>query len=162
MRNKRSFAERVVTDPMEAVQRMVYGAGALEACADTLGVSHQTLSKQLNEVDGNGLALRKAAALEQFLDSDLIAECFAARRGGLFVKLPAIPAGADPHFVAGYARLIDEFAQASHAFSEAVADGKISADEVERFRKELRDVTIAGEQLLRSALARVTVEEART
>ena len=101
MRNKRTFAVQLVTDPGEALRRMVYGIGALEASAETVGVSHQTLSKQLNEEDGAGLSLRRAAAIEKFLDSDLLAECFAARRAGIFIRLPTLEG---PDLPAGFTR----------------------------------------------------------
>lgn len=155
MRVKRSFAVQVVTDPMEAVRRMVYGGGALEACAGAVGVAHQTLSKQITEADGNTLSLRRAAALEQFMDSDELAECFAARRGGVFFRLPSLADGGDPAFMAGYSQLIGEFAEASKTFSEAVADGKLTVEEVDRFEKEFRDVTVAAQQLVRAARAKV-------
>lgn len=155
MRIKRSFAVQVVTDPVEALRRVVYGGGALEACADAVGVSHQTLSKQLNEEDGNGPSLRRAAAIEQFMGSDALAECFAARRGGLFIKLPSLQAFAGGALVQDYAKFVSEFAEASKVFSDGMADGKLSRDEVLKFQKELRDVYTAGEQLVRDALARV-------
>lgn len=155
MRVKRSFAVQVITDPMEAVRRMVYGTGALEACAGAVGVSHQTLSKQISEAEGNTLSLRRAAAIEQFMDSDAMAECFAARRGGIFVKLPQLPDGNDPAFMAGYSKLIGEFAEASKSFSEAVSDGSLTGAEVDRFEKEFRDVTIAAQQLVHAARAKV-------
>lgn len=151
MRLKRSFAAKVITDPVEALVRVVYGTGgALEACADTVGVSHQTLSKQLNEVDGNTISLRKAAAIETFLDSDALAECFAARRNGVFIKLP--PADGGPgDLVAGYAKVLSAFAEASKDFSEAVADGRVTHAEVDRFQKHWREACQAGEQLVRAA-----------
>src|SRR6185295_8123747 len=93
MRIKRDFAVQVVTDPMEALRRAVYGR--LEAVAEALGKTHQTVSKKLSEEDGNCLSLRQAAAVELFLDTDTLAECFAARRRGVFIKLPEVPSTAD-------------------------------------------------------------------
>jgi hypothetical protein len=159
MRVKRSFAVQVVTDPHEAVRRVVYGAGTLEACAEAVGVSHQTLSKQLNEEDGAGLSLRRSAAIEAFMDSDALAECFAARRNGVFIKLP--PADGGPgDLVAGYSKVLSAFAEASKDFSEAVADGRVTPAEVDRFQKHWREACQAGEQLVRAARA-LAVEERR-
>lgn len=156
MRIKRTFAARLVTDPVEALRRVVYGSVALDACAESVGVSHQTLSKQLNEEDGNCPSLRRAAAIELFMDTDALAECFAARRGGIFLKLPALDRARQPEdLVNGWANFITEFADASRAFSEAVADNRITAAEVDKFHKELRDLTAAGEQLVMTARARV-------
>jgi hypothetical protein len=155
MRNKRTFEAKVVTDPQEALQRMVYGPGALEACADAVGVSHQTLSKQINEVDGLGISLRRAAAIEQFLDSDGLAHCFAARRGGLFIKLPKLDKSAAPEMVAGFAKLVSEFSDVSKAFSESMADGHMSAEEIARFENEAREVYMACEQLVQAARRRL-------
>lgn len=161
MRIKRTFAAKVVTDPNEALVHAVYArAGQLEACADTVGVSHQTLSKQLNEADGVGLSLRRAGAIERFLDSDALAECFAARRGGLFIKLPALEGGDLPaELVNGYSSLIGAFAEASKAFSEALADRRITPAELDRFQKDLRDVYAAGERLAQAARAAMLAEQ---
>lgn len=152
MRNKRTFAVQLVTDPGEAMRRMVYSVGTLEACSDTVGVSHQTLSKQLNEEDGAGLSLRRAAAIEKFLDSDSLAECFAARRNGIFVKLPELEdAQLPPAVLRGFSTLVTAFAEASRDFSTAVEDGRFTQCELDRFRKDLQDVYKAGETLCRLA-----------
>jgi hypothetical protein len=161
MRNKRIFAVQVVTDPAEAMRRVVYGAGALEASSEAVGVSHQTLSKQLNEEDGAGLSLRRAAAIEQFMDSDALAECFAARRRGLFVKLPDLNAADLPAaFVRGYGTLVTAFAAASRDFSAAVEDGRFTSEELERFRKDLQEVYKSGEMLVRLATASIAETKA--
>lgn len=154
MRIKHSFAARVVTDPVDALRRLVYGRGALEACAEAIGIAHQTLSKKLSEEDGNCPSLRQAAAIDQFMDTDALAECFAARRGGIFIKLPAV-SGELEELVQAWSRLLKEQADAAGAFSDAIADRKITAAEVDRFEAELRDVTVAGQQLVRAARARV-------
>lgn len=151
MRIKREFAVAVVTDPMEVVRREVYGRGALEAFAESLGKSHQTVSKQINEQDGNCLRLREAVAFEAFFDTDALAECFAARRRGVFIRLPEAPQGADAGvagMVAIFSRLVQEFSQSSAAFSDSLQDGRIELAEVERLEKELRDVYAAGAQLV--------------
>lgn len=132
---------------------MVYGAAKLDAAAKLLGISNQTLSKDLNQVDNNGLWISRAASLEEFFDSDGLAECFAARRGGLFVKLPSVPEGADPGVVQRYSQVVKEFAEFSAAIGDALGDGKLDAAEVRKFQKELRDVYTAGEHLVREALA---------
>lgn len=155
MRNKRVFATRVVTDPLEAIRRSVYGRGALEACADECGISHQLLSKQLNLEPGAGeLWLSRAMRIESLLDTDALAECAAARRDGLFVKLPDVML-ADAELIQGYSRLLTNFAEASRSFSAALADGKLTEAEVDDFQKHLRDVYTAGEQLVRAARSRV-------
>lgn len=154
MRVKRAFATQVVIDPSDAMRRMVYGVGALEACAATVGVSHQTLSKQLNEEEGNCLSLRRASAIELFMDSDLLAECFAARRGGLFIKLPVIQASDDAGIaglLALYSRMVQEFSESSEAFSASMKDGRLDAVEVDRIKKEIRDLYTAGEQFVAAA-----------
>lgn len=154
MRNKRDFAVQVVTDAMEAVRRVVYGRGALQACAESLGISHQTLSKQLNEEEGTQLSVRKLLAIEAFMDTDAVAECFSARRGGVFVKLPD-PGLGDAELLRQHARMAAAYAEASRAFSIAIADGKITAAEVDIFAKDLRELYAAGESLVQAARVRV-------
>lgn len=159
MRNKRSFAVQVVTDAMEALRRVVYGRGCLEACADNLAITHQTLSKQLNEEEGTSFSVKKLQSLEQFLDADAIAECFAARRGGVFIKLPPIDTTLLPEeMTRGWALLIAEFAASSKAFSDMVADGRIAKAELDRFHAELRDFYAAGERLVETLRARMLAE----
>ena len=155
MRNKRDFAVVVVTDFMEAARRVVYGAGALQACAETLGLSHQTLSKQLNEEEGTQLGVRKLMSIESFMDTDAFAECAASRRGGVFLKFPDPDMGGAPELVRGYAKLVGEFADTSRALSDGMADGQLSAAEIDRVEKELNDVYVAGAGLVAAARARL-------
>lgn len=160
MRVKHVFAPEVVTDPMEALRREVYGRGALEACAEAIGKSHQTVSKKLHEEEGNCFSLRQAMAIEQFLETDALAECFAARRGGVFIRLPKVPASAASGvsgLVALYSELVQAFSESSAAFSTSLKDGNVDLAEVERVHKELRDVYTCGEQLV--AAAKVIAEK---
>ena len=152
MRNKRVFPVRVITDPVEALQAAVYGRTALDACAQAVGVSNQTLSKQLNEVDGLHLSLRRAVAIDRFLGEATLARSFAAASGGVFVPLPerGIPARSLTY---GWAKLVSEFAQASQAYAEALADERMTPEEVDRFEAELRDVTVEGMALVQAARA---------
>ena len=146
MRVTHVFAPGVVTDPVEALRRVVYDGHALDACAQAIGVSHQTLSKFFNPDEEAQLSMRRGAAIEQFMGTDALAECFAARRGGLFVKLPAVGAASDAPAIAQFSDLLREFSEAAREFSATVGDGKVEQAEVDRFRKELRDVYMAGER----------------
>lgn len=155
MHTKHEFAPHVITDPVEAVRAVVYGRHALEACAKAVGVSHQVLSRQLNaEDDSTHLPAQRAAAIADFMDSDALAECHAARRGGLFVKLPPVPASGERELTASFAKLVREFSEVAQAFSKAVTDGSVFADEVDVLEKELRDVYATGEVLVRVARAK--------
>lgn len=155
MRKTHVFAPGVVTDPLEAMRRMVFDARALEAAALATGITHQTLSKQLNPEETAQLSLLRAAAIEQFLNSDALAECFAARRGGLFIKLPPAPTPATRELVSSYALLVKEFGEATRAFSEMLADGRVDEAELAGFRHELRDLYTSGEQLAQVAEAQI-------
>lgn len=157
MRVTHQFAPQVVRDPVEALRRAIYDRHALEAAAMAIGVSHQTLSKKLNPDEEAQLSLRQAAAIEAFLDTDALAECHAARRHGVFVKLPAAQQGPDAGRLTGdFARLVREFGETSEAFSSMVGDGQVTAAEVDRLEKELQDVIKAGLRLVRDARAMQT------
>lgn len=160
MRNKRVFAVKVETDPHEALLRAVYERGALEASAQAIGVSHQTLSKKLNELDGQSLSLRKATAINDFLDPGVLARTFAARAHGVFVQLPEAhkPEVLDD-LHRGFAKFVQEFAESTAAFSALVRDGRVTQPELDRFHKEFADVVVAGEQLLTVAQAMVREEK---
>jgi len=148
MRVTHVFAPKVVTDPVEALRRAVFDRHALEACAQAIGVSHQTLSKYFNADEEAQISLLRAAAIEQFLGTDALAECFAARRGGVFLKLPAAKAGAQSPSMVRFAALVKEFGEAVKAFGEAEDDQRVEPAEVDRFEKELRDVYTAGAQVV--------------
>lgn len=150
MYKQHHFEEKVVTDPVEAVSRIVYVSGKLYAAALAVGVSHATLSRQLAD-DDTHLPVRRAFAIADFLDSDVLAECAAARRNGLFVKLPKIESGGPGVLLDGFARLTREFSESTSAFAEMVADGRVEHAEVDRFEKELHEFYVAGEMLVRAA-----------
>jgi hypothetical protein len=140
MRVAHHFAPKVVTDPVEALRRVVYDHHALEACAQAVGVSHQTLSKQLNPDEESQVSLRRAAALEGFLDTDALAMCFAARRGGVFYKLPQVQPGVGV-LNERFAVLLREFGQAVQAFSDGMGnDGHLDTTEVDRLEMEGQEV----------------------
>jgi hypothetical protein len=153
MNKRHDFAQKVVTDPLEAVRRIVYDARKLDAAALAVGVSHTTLSRQLADEDTH-LPVRRAFAIADFLDSDVLAECSAARRGGVFVKLPASESKAFTELLEGFASLTHEFSHAAHEFAAMVSDGRIEPDEVDRFEKALHEVYAHGEQLKLVARAR--------
>jgi len=146
MNKRHVFADKVVVDPLEAVRRIVYDAHALDAAALAVGVSHTTLSRQLSD-DDTHLPVRRAFAIADFLDSDVLAECAAARRGGVFVKLPACPSNAVSELLEGFAQLTQEFSQAASEFAQMVADGRVEPEEVDRFEKALHGLYSQGEQL---------------
>jgi hypothetical protein len=156
MRKTYEFAVKVITDPEEALRRVVYDSHALEACAQAIGVSHQTLSKKFNPEELAELSLRQAAAIEQFMKTDALADCFAARAGGVFLKTPTVE-DKDPNanVVADYGKVVKEFAEANSAFAEMLADNTIGADEVDKLEKEMRDVFVRGLLLVRHARGRV-------
>ena len=148
MRKTHHFAHRVVIDPVEAIKSEIYGHHALEACARAIGVSHQLLSRQLNDDEHTALSLRRGAALADFLDTDALALCLAARRGGVFVKLPSAEAAHASDVVAEFSRVVKEFSDVGQATAKATADGSIKQAEVDELRKEAHDLWAAMERLL--------------
>ncbi len=154
MRVKHSFAPGVVTDPTEAIRRAVYDAAALEACAQAVGISHQTLSKKLNPDEEAQLSLRQAAAIEQFLDTDILAECFAARRGKLLVDLPTFEGLPDKELFELSARHLQELGDFATVLQGALRDDKrIDAGELARIEKEYREAAGAFAALMERARA---------
>lgn len=156
MRVKHVFAPRVVTDPNEALRRMVYDAGALEACAQAIGCSHQTLSKKLNPDEEAQPSLGQAAAIEQFLDSDALAECFAARRGKLLVSVPQFDGVPDHELLDLSAKHLKELGDFSAMLSKALqGDRQIDAGELASIEKEYREAAGAFAALMARARAMV-------
>ena len=148
MRKTHHFPVRVVTDPVEAIKAEVYGRHALEASALAIGISNQLLSRQLNDDELTSLSARRAAAVADFLDTDALAHCHAARRGGVFVKLPTAQAAHATDVVAEFSRVVKEFSDVGQATAKATADGSIRQVEVDEMRKEARELWAAMERLL--------------
>ncbi len=162
MRVTKVFAPKVLTEPLEALRRVVYDHHALEACAEQLGISHQTLSKCFNPDEEAQLSLRRACAIETFMDTDALALCFAARRGGVFYKLPtAAPHGASPVLMTQFSTLLKEVSEAVEAFSAGMANGELDAAEVDRLEKEIHDVMAQGMRLVAEARADVARRDAK-
>lgn len=150
MRKNHDFAPALVTEPVEAIRRVIYDSHALEASAQAIGLSHQTLSKKLNPDEEAQLSARQLAALEQFLDTDALAECFSARRGGVFVKMPAAGDQSDK-LLEDFRRLAQAFGRSTDDFCSVVADGKVTLAEFEKLRMSLHAVFVAGERLILDA-----------
>ncbi len=157
MNKKKIFPERVHTCPLEAIREAVYKPHALEACAAATGVTTKTLSMQLND-EGSHLSVLRSAAIEKFLDTDVLAECHAARRGGIFIKLPASIDDGVEELRTEFSVFIKEFGETSLAFSEMVADGKIEAHEVDRFEREAREMWAQTERMIRLSRLKIVAD----
>lgn len=162
MRVKHHFAPGVVIDPVEAIRRVIYDRGALEAAAQAIGVSHQTLSKQLNPEEEAQLSARRLAALEQFMDTDAVAECFAARRGKLLIDVPRMDGLGDQALFELSARHLQELGDFATELQRALhGDRKIDDAELATIEKEYREAASAFAALMARARAMAGKSDAR-
>ena len=148
MRIKRNFPTEVVRCGLEAIRRLVDGKG-IERTARALGITNQTLGKQLDPHDDTThLTVLRAQAIADMYDSDCIADAEAARRGGIFIHTPDLSGVSDVEILTQYTRMMSEFGDFSHVLEKALADGKIDHLEFTRLELEMHHCIAAGAELV--------------
>ena len=148
MRIKHHFPQEVVRCGLEAIRRLVDARG-IETTARALGITHQTLGKQLDpHEDATHLTVLRAQAIAAMYDSDCLAHAEAARRGGIFIPTPDLSGTSDVEVLTQYTRMMREFGEFSAVLEKSLSDGKIEPDEFQRLEKEMHDRIAAGAELV--------------
>ena len=148
MRIKRNFPQEVVRCGLEAIRRLVDAHG-IEKTARVLGITNQTLGKQLDPHDDTThLTVLRAQAIADMYDSDCLAHAECARRGGIFVHTPDLSGVSDVEILTQYTRMMKELGEFSTVLESSLEDGKINADEFQRLEKEMHECIAAGAELV--------------
>lgn len=148
MRIKRNFPQEVVRCGLEAIRRLV-DANGIEKTAVRLGITNQTLGKQLDPHDDTThLTVLRAQAIADMYDSDCLAHAEAARRGGIFIPTPDLSGTSDVEVLTQYTRMMREFGEFSAVLETSLADGQIAPQEFQRLEKEMHDCIAAGAELV--------------
>ena len=116
--------------------------------ADLVGKPYPTLMSELSQQPGHKLLL----PLMDVCESDLPLVFLARQRGGAFVSL-RLPDDGPVQLVTGLSVSIREFGEFAVAAAEQIADGKITAEELQEMRRLSHEaveaimqlVTLAGE-----------------
>lgn len=127
--------------------------GGAPALAPRIGIaSPRVLDNKVNPCQGHHkLTLREAEDLIAFTGDLRILEALAGRFGLVLVPVEPFNGVSDAALLDTYTRLMKELGEFSATFHDALADGEITADELERMRVEMRDFERAGEELLNRA-----------
>lgn len=131
-------------DPHEEVHALC--RGRVEEVAGRLGIPFKTLDRQLREEDKHKLSLRRAVAITQMLDSDVLAQSCASLRGKVLVSLPDMSNVSDAALLECWTKMMSEFGDFSTAFHKAL-EGGITAEEMARIDAEHRQFVAASLEL---------------
>lgn len=120
--------------------------------ADLVGKPYATLMSELSQQPGHKLGAELLLPLMDVCESDLPLVFLARQRGGAFVSL-RLPDDGPVQLVTGLSVSIREFGEFAVAAAEQIADGKITAEELQEMRRLSHEaveaimqlVTLAGE-----------------
>lgn len=143
-----SVSNTTLPDVHAAAARIIedHGYGALDKTAGALGKSPDVLGKKLREEGTHKLSDREASAIADFWNDDRLAQAHAARRGKILVAVPSFEGIADTELMECITRFTTEVGDVCRSFHESMADRRITAEDVARFRAELRQCYVAGEE----------------
>lgn len=129
-----------------------HGALTVKELAERLGhITESTLGKQLSLYDeDNYPTLRQVVPLTLASRSDAVIDYLARAVGGVFFRPPV--GGEDE---AQLGRTVREFGEMLQCHGATLADGRVTADEAERFAREADDVIAAVAGLKGRVRARV-------
>lgn len=134
-------------DPLIAARLVVRDAGGADSIAPHLGKSADTLRHELNPNDRTAkLGLQDAVTITQVAKDLRILTAFASECGAMVVPLPAVADNGDGS-VEAVAKLAREFGDYLSKVSEAVSDGRVTDNELQRCERELGEMVQAAQQL---------------
>ena len=119
----------------------------LEKIADLVGKPYATLMSELSQQPGHKLGAELLLPLMDVCESDLPLVFLARQRGGAFVSL-RLPDDGPVQLVTGLSVSIREFGEFAVAAAEQIADGKITAEELQEMRRLSHEAVEAIMQLV--------------
>ena len=115
--------------------------------ADLVGKPYATLMSELSQQPGHKLGAELLLPLMDVCESDLPLVFLARQRGGAFVPL-RLPDDGPVQLVTGLSVSIREFGEFAVAAAEQIADGKITAEELQEMRRLSHEAVEAIMQLV--------------
>ncbi len=124
--------------------------GGAAALAQRLGKASSTLSHELVGQGTAKLGLVDAVKLSHLTGRTDIVQAFAQDLGGVFLPLPAATQACN---VQGLGRAAKEFGDLAAGYASAIADGRVSANELRELQREALEAIAAIASLLTQAEA---------
>lgn len=134
---------------MDAAYRLAHGyPGGIPALAARMGKSANTLQHECNpNTTGHKLGLADAALMTALSGDPSIAQALARAARGVFVQLPTDGSVSDEALLEQFATLVQDFGQVGASMNEALADGRVTPREFERFASTVDAMCAAAVQL---------------
>ena len=122
--------------------------GGATALAPQLGKAAGSLSHEVNRNSPHAkLGLVDAVKLTVLSGDTRIVAAFAAEAGGLFI--PGVPAGSsDTDTMEALGRLAKEFSDLVGLTTTAMADRRVTSNELDRLEREAGELVVAAQQVL--------------
>lgn len=110
--------------------------GGAAALAPRMGKSPSTLNHELAGDGSAKLGLMDAVKISHFTGSHAIVQAFADELGGVFIPLSV---GARSDDVQGLGNAAKEFGELASRYANAIADGKVTGNELRAIEREALD-----------------------
>lgn len=114
--------------------------GGAAALAARMGKAGSTLSHELVGQGSAKLGLLDAIKLSHLTGSRAIVQAFAQELGGVYVPLNGVSA---PDDLQGLGRAAKEFGELALSYAQAIADGRVSLNEVRTIEREALEAVAA-------------------
>lgn len=122
--------------------------GGAASLAPRLGKSHGQLCAELNRTGTAKFGLETAVQVTEMSGDMRILEAYAARCGRMTLPLPELLQESDDGILASQGAFLREVADVVQELGKDYADGRITANERDRFRQEVGELTAALQHLL--------------
>ena len=131
---------------LDAAYRLAHAyPGGVRALAARMERNSNTLAHELNpNMPTHKLGLGDAALMTALSGDASIAEAMARAAGGVFVRLPASSQASDEALLEQFATLVQDFGAVGASMNEALADGRVTPREFERFAATVDEMCAAG------------------
>jgi hypothetical protein len=113
-------------------------AGGWDAMAGALGMSRMALENRIYERKGQAILVETAMAMQAFSGTTLFAEEVARESSGVFICIPSFNGISDIELLDAYTAMVEDEGTFAKDFREALKDGKITQEEFERLRDDMR------------------------
>lgn len=125
--------------------------GGCKALAERIGKNHTTLAHELSEIGTAKLGLRTALKISKFTSDTRILNAFAEEMGCMVLPLPSALAVDGDDAMRLVSTLACEFNDVVQSFVQAMADGRVTENEVDALTRQWGELQRAGQRLVAHA-----------
>jgi hypothetical protein len=112
--------------------------GGWDAMSAALGFTRMALENRIYERRGQSMSADTALMMQKLSETSFYAEAVALESDGIFIPIPEFDGVSDVALLDAYTEMVTDEGKFATDFREALKDGKVSQDEFERLRKDLR------------------------